>query len=196
MNCEVVPHHVLDRLLPGKVVHQGIAAQVSPIEFQTLDSVSPELGFLLVLDDITDPHNVGALWRSAAAFGAQAIILPKQHCPPIDGTVAKVACGAIEQVPCIRVANLCNTLAALHKKGFFCVGLAEEGEQKLSSLDLWPIALVIGSEGKGLSRLTKTRCQQLISIDHAKDFSTLNASVAGAIGMYHLHLNCNQSSYA
>ena len=138
---------------------------------------------VLILDGIVDPHNVGALWRSAAVFGASALIVTKNHCPPLDGVVSKTACGASELIPCISVTNLVRTMETLKNKGFFCVGLAEEGSVPLETLDLWPLALVIGSEGVGLRRLTREQCDSLVSISSAGAFSTLNASVAGALAL-------------
>lgn len=185
VKVEVAPPAHLDSLLPSGAIHQGVAAQVSLPPEHLLQDLSPEGGLVLALDQITDPHNVGALWRTAAVLGVQALILTRQHCPPLDGGVAKSACGAMEHVPYIYVSNLCAALKVLQKKGFFCVGLCEEGAQALPECDLNPVVLVVGGEEKGLRQLTRTSCDQLVFIPSATKFSTLNASVAGALGMYH-----------
>lgn len=181
----VTPKHLED-LLPPEAVHQGVAALVSVPPSLSLGDIHPEKGFVLALDEITDPHNVGALWRSAAVFGAQALLLTHRNCPPLDGIVAKAACGATEWTPYIQVTNLASGLTSLKKKGFFAVGLCETGSIPLSSLELSPCVLVIGAEGKGLRPLTRQLCDQMIRIPSHSTFATLNASVAGAIAMAHL----------
>lgn len=175
----------LSQWLPEGAVHQGIAVVADPLKTPKVEDLNPQGGMVLLLDGLVDPHNVGALWRSAAVFGAQALIVTKDHCPPLEGIVSKSACGASEGVPCVVVTNLVRTMEILQKKGFFCVGLAEEGSSSLEKLDLWPLALVVGSEGLGLRRLTRNQCDALVSIPSAGAFSTLNASVAGAIALHH-----------
>jgi 23S rRNA (guanosine2251-2'-O)-methyltransferase len=180
----------LSKWLPAGAVHQGVAVRTVPLKMPEVQDLDPQKGMVLMLDGIVDPHNVGALWRSAAAFGAQALIVTKNHCPPLEGVVSKTACGASELVPCISVTNLVRTMEILQKNGFFCVGLAEEGSVSLEKLDLWPIAFIIGSEGLGLRRLTRDQCDMLVSISCSETFSTLNASVAGAIALhqgFHIH---------
>jgi 23S rRNA (guanosine2251-2'-O)-methyltransferase len=168
------------------VVHQGVMGLFSPLEPCAIASLDPHKGPLLVLDHILDPQNVGALWRNAAAFEVQCILLTQDHSPELNGTVAKSACGALEIVPYARVVNLANTLELLKKQGFFCVGLAEGQGEKLDVLGHEPIALIVGSEGKGLRKLTQARCDRLVSIPTAAQFSTLNASSAGSIALWHL----------
>lgn len=176
----------LNAKLPAGAIHQGVAAWMSEIEPLPLHGIKPNGGLVLALDQITDPHNVGALWRSAAVFGAQSIILTKQHSPPLDGFVAKSASGAMEVVPYTLVSNLVYAITELKKTGFFCVGMCEDGQQELNKVDLDPVILVIGAEDQGLRHLTKKSCDLLVSIPSAP-FSTLNASVAGAIGLYHFY---------
>jgi 23S rRNA (guanosine2251-2'-O)-methyltransferase len=174
----------LSKWLPEGAVHQGMAVRTSPLRTPEIEDLDAEKGMLLILDGVVDPHNVGALWRSAAVFGVQAMIVTKNNCPPLDGIAAKSACGASEIVPCISVTNLARTIELLQKKGFFCVGLAENGQSSLEKIDLWPIAFVVGSEGAGLRRLTRDQCDMLVSISCDSSFSTLNASVAGAIALH------------
>jgi 23S rRNA (guanosine2251-2'-O)-methyltransferase len=179
----VVTADQLAQWLPRGAVHQGVAVRTSPLNTPDVGELDPKKGMVLILDGIVDPHNVGALWRSAAVFGASALIVTKNNCPPLDGVVSKTACGASELIPCITVSNLVRAMETLKTSGFFCVGLAEEGSIALEKLDLWPLALVIGSEGVGLRRLTRQCCDALVSISSAGGFSTLNASVAGAIAL-------------
>jgi 23S rRNA (guanosine2251-2'-O)-methyltransferase len=181
---QLVSPEQLGKWLPQGAVHQNIAIRTVPLKQYDLEDLDPARGMLLLLDGIVDPHNVGALWRSAAVFGAQAVIVTKDHCPPLEGVVSKSACGASELVPCIAVTNLVRSMDYLQKVGFFCVGLAEQGDQPLEQLDLWPLAFVVGSEGSGLRRLVRKQCDALVSISCSSAFSTLNASVAGAIALH------------
>lgn len=182
--------------MPIHAIHQGIAAWVEPVASGDIHALCPHKGLVLVLDTMSDPHNIGALWRSAAAFKAQSIILTKDQCPAVDGVIEKAACGAASIVPHIRVTNMARCLQLLHQKGFFCVGLSDQAEQALESCDLSPIALVIGHEHKGLRRLTRQHCQQLLSISCSEEFPVLNASVAGAVALHHFYqhtLTANRS---
>jgi 23S rRNA (guanosine2251-2'-O)-methyltransferase len=182
----IAPPRQLEGILPPEAVHQGIAALVSLPPSLSLADIHPEKGFVVALDGVTDPHNVGALWRSAAVFGAQALLLTHRHCPPLDGTVAKAACGAMEWTPYVQVTNLSAALITLKKRGFFCVGLCETGTIPLPSFDLSPCILIIGAEGKGIRHLTREMCDAMIHIPSHSAFTTLNASVAGAVTMAHL----------
>lgn len=174
----------LTKLLPHGAVHQGIAVKALVLPDWPEQRMDPSQGHVLVLDSVTDPHNVGALWRSAAVFGLQTVVMTKDRAPDLNGTVAKAACGAMELVPLVRVTNLVRTLEGLKRKGFFVVGLAEKGEVVVDNMPDDPVALVIGAEESGLRRLTKETCDVLVSIPTATNFSTLNASVAGAIAMH------------
>ena len=185
--CQDVVAAQLEKWLPPGAVHQGIAAWASPMPPLGLEELEPQKGMILALDGVTDPHNVGALWRNAAAFGAQALLLTQHHRPPLEGSVAKSACGAMECVPYVLVSNLVHGLLVLKKKGFFCVGLGEDGDSPLHTSSLWPVVLVVGAEGKGLRRLTRTHCDVLLSIGCSPTFTTLNASVAGALALYHFY---------
>jgi 23S rRNA (guanosine2251-2'-O)-methyltransferase len=178
---------ISDRL-GGEAVHQGVALEAWPLPSPALESVlagaAPE-ATLLVLDQVTDPHNVGAILRSAAAFAAAAVIVTQHHSPPETGSLAKAASGGLEQVPLIRVANLAQALQSLKKAGFWCLGLAAEGAEPLASANLaGRIALVLGAEGGGLRRLTREHCDLLVRLPTQTGLVQLNVSIAAAIALY------------
>ena len=172
-------------------VHQGVALRVRPLPpqgdnelMQMLDKLSvPPL--LLVLDGVTDPHNLGACLRSADAFGAHALIVPRDNAAPLNATARKVASGAAEVVPLVSVTNLARTLRALQQAGVWIVGAAGDAEQDISQVDLrGPVALVMGAEGAGMRRLTREHCDYLASIPMAGEVSSLNVSVATGVFLY------------
>ncbi|KGG12640.1 MULTISPECIES: 23S rRNA (guanosine(2251)-2'-O)-methyltransferase RlmB [Prochlorococcus] len=174
-------------------VHQGIALQTAAsetLDLSTLIKGCSDLGefpVLLALDGLTDPHNVGAIVRSAEAFGAHGLILPQRRSAGLTGSVAKVAAGALEHLPVARVVNLNRSLEELKKFGYRIIGLAEEGENILNEIDVeGPLVIVIGSEGKGLSVLTRRTCDQLVRIPLRGVTSSLNASVATSIFLYEI----------
>jgi 23S rRNA (guanosine2251-2'-O)-methyltransferase len=140
---------------------------------------------VLVLDQITDPHNVGAIFRSAAAFAATAIVTTQRHSPDATGALAKAASGALENVPLVSVQNLARGLAALKAAGFLVVGLDGDGDSNLAELSLRvPLALVLGAEGKGLRQLTKETCDYVARIDLPGTLKSLNVSNAAAVSLY------------
>ena len=173
--------------------HQGIALQLACsktisleelIDFSKSNSANP---IILALDGITDPHNVGAIIRSAEAFDCKGIIIPQRRSAGLTGTVAKVAAGALEHLPVSRVVNLNRALEQLKKNGFIIIGLT--GDAKLSILkfqDKTPLVVIVGSEDKGISLLTQKKCDYLLSIPLKGKTSSLNASVAAAISIFHL----------
>jgi 23S rRNA (guanosine2251-2'-O)-methyltransferase len=174
----------LDRLLGADTVHQGVVLETEPLHPTTLDAVKPA-GILIVLDQVTDPHNVGAVLRSAAAFGAAGVVLPERHSPPLSGALAKAASGALDLVPVILVKNLARALAELGERGFTRVGLAEDAPRALAQTPLpVPLALVFGAEGKGLRQLTRESCDTLCRIDTKGPLASLNVSNAAAIALH------------
>ena len=172
------------------VVHQGVVALAAPVKFADLGEVlqnwsSDKAPLLILLDGIEDPHNMGAIIRTAECCGATAVLIPKRHTAPINATVAKTSAGALESIPLVQVGNVAQTIEELKKQGFWVLGAHMEGQQTLYQADLTsPLVLVIGNEGKGLSRLTKERCDFLVTFPMYGRINSLNASVAAAILMY------------
>ncbi len=185
---EIIDKKNLDKLLPSGSVHQGIALSVQPLSNQTLDflgEIEEPNQRVMVLDHVSDPHNVGAILRSAAVFGAKALIMTERHAPKESGSLAKSASGALELVPICVVSNLAQALKDLKALGFWCVGFAESGKQTLDQIDLkGKIALVLGGEGEGMRRLTQENCDFTVRLPSADTFSTLNVSNAAAIALY------------
>jgi len=174
----------LDRLLGPDAVHQGIALEADPLPAVAFDDVEPG-GMLLVLDQVTDPQNVGAALRSAAAFDASGLVMTERHSPPLHGVLAKAASGALELVPVILVKNLAQCLAELGERGFLRVGLAEDGADALETAALTrPIALVLGAEGKGLRQLTQQHCDLICRISTRSALASLNVSNAAAVALH------------
>ncbi len=180
----------LDARVPG-VSHQGVVAEMSvaaALSENELPQFLDGLGrppFLLILDGVQDPHNLGACLRSADAAGVDAVILPKDRSAPLNATARKVACGAAETVPVVRVTNLARTLRAIRDAGLWLYGAAGEAQQVLYDVDLsGPVALVLGGEGKGLRRLTREHCDEFMAIPMAGAVSSLNVSVATGICLF------------
>lgn len=180
----VRPSAIVERLLPD-AVHQGVYLETEPLSVPALEDIPPK-GVVLVLDQITDPHNVGAIFRSAAAFNVGAIISTQRHSAGAStGALAKAASGALEYVPLINVQNLARGLTLLRDKGFLVVGLDSDGEKELAILPLRsPLALVLGAEGKGLRALTKATCDHLARVDLPGAIKSLNVSNAAALALY------------
>ena len=180
----------LERNLPQGAVHQGAAAEVDPLDEVDLEDIIglPEderPGALVVLDQVTDPHNVGAILRSAAAFGAGAVIVTERNAPEATGTLAKSASGGADVIPLVRVTNLARALGELQQAGYWCVGLDESGTRTLAELDLTGrVAIVLGAEGSGLRRLTQERCDDLARLPTGGPVATLNVSNAAAVALY------------
>ncbi len=190
---EILDRRALEALLPAGAVHQGIALEADKLDDIDLDSVLdaiPAEGaphILVLLDQVTDPHNVGAILRSAAAFAALAVIIPEHGAPQITGTLAKAASGAIEAVPLVRVTNLSRSLERIKEAGFWCVGLDSDARDGLTTLDLPErIALVLGAEGSGLRRLVREHCDYLACLPTRGALHSLNVSNAAAVALYAL----------
>ena len=183
---EILDSHAIGALLPQGAVHQGLALRTPPIEPQSLeDLASPAHGFLLMLDQVTDPQNVGAIFRSAAAFGAAGVILQDRHAPALAGALAKAAAGAIDKIPHARETNLSRALERLDELGWRGVGLDGEAPGGLAEvLDSRPTVLVMGSEGEGLRRLVREHCDALARIPMPGGFESLNVSAAAAVALY------------
>jgi 23S rRNA (guanosine2251-2'-O)-methyltransferase len=179
----VRPDEIARRLGP-EAVHNGLLAEADPLPSPELETIAPE-GIVLVLDQITDPHNVGAILRTAAAFGIGALITTARHSPEATGVLAKSASGALEYVPMVTVQNLARGLAALKERGFLLVGLDSEGEFDLSASRLTaPLALVLGAEGKGLRQLTRQTCDLVARLDLPGAIKSLNVSNAATMSLY------------
>ncbi len=176
------------RLLPQGAVHQGIAAFVSPLpDLYEPDIPEKESSVVVILDQVTDPHNVGAILRSAAAFDADAVIVTQRNAPEATGALAKSASGALELVPLIYVSNLSRTMDSLKERGYWCVGMDGAAEQTLREASLpRKIALVMGSEGYGLRRLTAQNCDFMVKLPISPRVESLNVSNAAAIALYDL----------
>ena len=181
---EIVRPSEIDRRLGPDAVHQGLLAETEPLPSPGLDSLSQD-GIVLVLDQITDPHNVGAILRSAAAFAVKAVIATARHSPEATGVLAKSASGALELVPIVTVQNLARALKELNDRGVMTVGLDSAGEENLSAVPLTqPLALVLGAEGKGLRQLTRETCSVVARMDLPGDIKSLNVSNAAALALY------------
>jgi 23S rRNA (guanosine2251-2'-O)-methyltransferase len=189
LRVNLIEGEELSAKLPAGAVHQGIAVRVTPLETVEIDQALPDVaGIVLVLDQVTDPQNIGAVFRSAAAFGARAIIQQDRKAPPITGSLAKAAVGGIELVPDVRVVNISQTIKQLSDDGWLTVGLSGEAENDLADvLDGRPVVLVMGAEGKGLRHLVGERCDVLARIPIGAQMESLNVSAASAIALYAAH---------
>ena len=190
---EIVEPRRFDVPLEPQSVHQGAALLVRPLVWESLSALCAARGaapVVLLLDRVSDPHNVGAILRSAEVFGARAVIAPRRHSAPETGALAKAASGALERQPYLRVQNLATAMRALKEMGYRLIGLdgaAEAGlPEVLDALPPAPTGLVLGAEGPGLRQLTRESCAALARIPFAADFGSLNVSNAAAVGLYEL----------
>lgn len=174
----------LDRLLGTDAVHQGVALEVDPVSRFGLDDIRP-LRLVVVLDQITDPHNVGAILRTACAFGADAVITTARHSPRETGVMAKSASGALDLVPMIEVRNLGDALEKLKQRGMLVLGFDSESEHPLTPRKGdQPLAIVMGAEGKGLRQRTRELCDEMVRLDMPGPIKSLNVSNAAAIALF------------
>jgi 23S rRNA (guanosine2251-2'-O)-methyltransferase len=177
------PDAMAARLTPD-AVHQGLIAEADPLPSPAIEDL-PATGIVLVLDRITDPHNVGAILRTAAAFAVAAVVTTARHSPEATGVLAKSASGALELVPIAIVQNLARALTGLKARGFLTVGLDSEARDDLAAIEMsLPLALVLGAEGKGLRQLTGATCDRLARLDLPGAIKSLNVSNAAALALY------------
>ena len=188
---QVIDRARLERLVPPGAVHQGLVAEVGPLPPTDLDDIGRAASLrddaaVIVLDQVTDPHNVGAVMRSAAAFGALAVLVTDRHAPVVTGTLARSASGAADHVPLVRVVNLARALEQLKGWGFTCIGLDERAEEDLAAAaaPAAKVALVLGAEGSGLRRKTRDTCDCLARLPTTGAIASLNVSNAAAVGLY------------
>lgn len=183
--AEIVRPGEIDRLLTPDAVHQGLYLEAEALDIPTLETI-PAGGLVLVLDQITDPHNVGAIVRTAAAFAVDAIVTTSRHSPEATGVLAKAASGGLEHAPLVLVQNLARALQTLGERGFRRIGLDSEGPASLdeTSFGGGGVALVLGAEGKGLRQLTRETCDALARLDMPGAIKSLNVSNAAAIALH------------
>ena len=181
---EIVSPQDIDKFLGPDAIHQGVMLETRPLPVRRLEALK-DSPLLLVLDQVTDPHNVGAIMRSAVAFNAGAVITTMRHSPTESGVLAKSASGALELIPYIQITNLSDALGELHKLGFYSIGLDSEGPAPLEgTFQAEKIALVLGSEGKGLRQKTRDTVNALARLDMPGAIKSLNVSNAAAIALY------------
>jgi len=187
---EIADGDAVARLVPAGAVHQGVALSCEPLPRLDLeDALTPSARrrIVLVLDQISDPHNAGAILRSAAAFGVSAVVVQDRHAPPENGALAKAASGALDVVPVVTVVNIARSLEELGKLGFWRVALAGDGEAPLKDVaGTGDIALVLGSEGSGIRRLVRERCDAAAFVPIDSAMESLNVSNAAAVALYEL----------
>jgi 23S rRNA (guanosine2251-2'-O)-methyltransferase len=187
-NPETMEPRAMDNLLGSESVHQGIAALVMPLEQFILDEMLEKEGVLLILDQVSDPHNVGAILRSAAAFDAIGIIAPKDNSAPETATMAKAASGALDLVPRITVTNLASAMRELKDAGWWIIGLDGIATRTLGDIKFGKkTVLVLGAEGKGMRRLTAESCDELAKLPISPRMESLNVSNAAALALYEVY---------
>lgn len=189
---QFVPKKKIDQISDEN--HQGVLAYVAAYQYAEMDDLfaaaekKNETPFFLLLDEIEDPHNLGSIMRTADAVGAHGIIIPKRRAVGLTATVAKASTGAIEHIPVVRVTNMARTIDELKEKGIWIAGTDASGKQDYRQFDgTLPLGLVIGSEGKGMGRLVRDKCDFLVNLPMAGKVTSLNASVAAAILMYEVY---------
>ena len=189
---QYVPKHKIDKMVSGS--HQGVIASIAAYEYANIDDLferadeKNEEPFFILLDEIEDPHNLGSILRTADATGAHGVIIPKRRAVGLTGTVAKASTGAIEYVPVVRVTNMSQTIDELKKRGVWILGTDANGQQDYREIDgNMSLGVVIGSEGKGISRIVKEKCDFLVRLPMVGRVTSLNASVAAGLLMYEVY---------
>ncbi|MEH7383207.1 23S rRNA (guanosine(2251)-2'-O)-methyltransferase RlmB [Bacillus sp. JJ1533] len=193
---QFVPKKKIDQMVEGN--HQGVVAQVAAYEYAEVDDILDlakernEAPFIILLDELEDPHNLGSILRTADAVGAHGVIIPKRRAVGLTATVAKASTGAIEYIPVARVTNLARTIDELKDRGVWIVGTDAKGTEDYRNVDgKMPIGLIIGSEGKGMGRLVKEKCDFLLRLPMQGKVTSLNASVAASLLMYEVYRKRN-----
>lgn len=192
LSPETVERSDIDALLPPGAVHQGIALLAQPLDILGVEDLIDmarglDQAVIVILDQVTDPHNVGAVLRSAAAFGALGVLVPDRHAPSETGILAKSASGALETIPLARTTNLVRALELMKKGGFWIAGLTGDADKTLAEANLsGKIALALGAEGDGLRRLTRENCDYLVKLPQTDRVESLNVSNAAAVSLYEL----------
>ncbi|MGN7297268.1 23S rRNA (guanosine(2251)-2'-O)-methyltransferase RlmB [Ferdinandcohnia sp. SAFN-114] len=193
---QFVPKKKIDQMVEGN--HQGVVAQVAAYEYAEVDDILTaaekrnEAPFIILLDELEDPHNLGSILRTADAVGAHGVIIPKRRAVGLTATVAKASTGAIEYIPVARVTNLARTIDELKDRGVWIVGTDAKGKEDYRNVDgKMPIGLVIGSEGRGMGRLVKEKCDFLLHLPMQGKVTSLNASVAASLLMYEVYRKRN-----
>ena len=192
--AQLIERAQLASLLPEGSVHQGLLLECAPLPSKNLIDFTPSANNapLIILDQINDPHNIGAILRSAAAFGALAVVVQARYSPGTSGVIAKAASGALETVPIVREVNIARAIQSLQNMGYWVVGLDANSERVIrKGLLKKPIALVLGAEGSGLRQLTKKSCDILLKIQLGSAVDSLNVSNAAAISLYELSMSKN-----
>ncbi len=191
-NPTIIAKDELDRALPPGTVHQGVALSCQPLEESSVEDLARQgeqkgKSLILILDQVTDPHNIGAILRSACAFGADGMVLQRKHAPEVTSVMAKTACGALEYVPMAYETNLSRSIETLQKEGYFVIGLDEHGEKTIAQLPAYDkCVLVLGAEGPGLRRLIKENCDTLARLPMKGEMPSINVSNAAAVALYEL----------
>lgn len=188
-NPSIIDKAQLEKMLPRDAVHQGIALDCAPLpETDVQDMIvraAEGQSLLLMLDQVTDPHNVGATLRSASALGADGVIMQRKHAPDLTGVLAKTACGAVDHIPVAYETNLNRTLETLKEAGFFAFGLDERGEKNIGDINKpEKTVLVLGAEGAGLRRMVAEHCDELVKLPTQGAILSLNVSNAAAVALY------------
>ena len=183
---EIVNPKVLDRRVEPDAVHQGMILEAKPLHQPQLNEIE-QSGVVVMLDQVTDPHNVGAILRTCAAFNVRALVTTARHSPEASGVLFKAASGAYEHVPYVKVTNLARAMEELRDAGFHLVGLDSEADTTLDQVDKTPpLVLVLGAEGKGLRELTRKNCDVVAKLDFSGAIRSLNVSNAAAVALYAL----------